>query len=219
MGFTGVKYHPTKKGPHNSTFQIVVWNIFWNFHLDPLGNDQIWAYFSNGLVKNHQLGYGFGCIDGWSMIEPGLAPAELSALLRLFKRRDRSNRLREPVEQHEEVTGFFSGKERNKRERERESEMFDEMLDEFYLIWLFLLGGGVKDEGSFSFGKEMQQPSQCQVPELREAWHWQMPYAFAQEQLVLEILAGSTPQDAIVILVTVQGIFVLDRAKRHRLPL
>ena len=35
----------------------------------------------------------------------GLAPAELSALLRLFKRRDRSNRLREPVvSQHEEVT-------------------------------------------------------------------------------------------------------------------
>ena len=39
--------------------------------------------------------------------------------------------------------------------------------------------------GSFSFGQEMPQLSQCQVPELREAWHWQMPYAFAQEQLVM----------------------------------
>ena len=41
--------------------------------------------------------------------------------------------------------------------------------------------------GSFSFGQEMPQPSRCQVPELREAWHWQMPYAFAQEQLVMGI--------------------------------
>ena len=29
---------------------------FWNFHPDPRGDDPIWrAYFSNGLVKNHQL--------------------------------------------------------------------------------------------------------------------------------------------------------------------
>ena len=49
---------------------------------------------------------------------------------------------------------------------------------------------GCKDGGSFSFGQEMPQPSRCQVPELREAWHWQMPYAFAQEQLVMEILVG-----------------------------
>ena len=44
--------------------------------------------------------------------------------------------------------------------------------------------------GSFSFGQETPQPSRCQVPELREAWHWQMPYAFAQEQLVVEIFVS-----------------------------
>ena len=31
-------------------------NIFWNFHPDPWGDDPIWrSYFSDGLVKNHQL--------------------------------------------------------------------------------------------------------------------------------------------------------------------
>ena len=140
----------------------------------------------------------FGCIEGWLRIEPGLAPAELSALLRLFKRRDRSNRLREPVEQHEEVTKFFSRKER-KQEQEWLNK-FDEIFDEFYLILtVFCWVVGCKDGGSFSFGQEMPQPSRCQVPELREAWHWQMPYAFAQEQLVVEIFVSwiylrSTPR-------------------------
>lgn len=68
------------------------------------------------------------------MVPPGLAPAELSALLRLFKRRDRSNRLQhEPVEQHEEVTicFFFSEKKGNKSKND---DKFDEIFDEFYLI-------------------------------------------------------------------------------------
>lgn len=59
--------------------------------------------------------------------QQGLAPAELSALLRLFKRRDRGNRLRD-------------------------------------------------GEGS-----DQRKAQEGQVPELREAWHWQMPYSFAVE--------------------------------------
>lgn len=53
------------------------------------------------------------------VVPPGLAPAELSALLRLFKRRDRSNRLQhEPVEQHEEVTISCFSRKRKEQEQE-----------------------------------------------------------------------------------------------------
>ena len=53
--------------------------------------------------------------------------------------------------------------------------------------------GGGKDGGRF---RSKASPPRGflggrQVPELREAWHWQMPYAFAQEQLSGDLL-GST---------------------------
>ena len=76
------------------------------------------------------------------MYPPGLAPAELSALLRLFKRRDRSNRLREPVEQHEEVTKFFPSEKKGNKSQNDSTSLMRSLMNSTSFNCV-LLGGGV----------------------------------------------------------------------------